>query len=85
MSVQLHLHLLRLDVAGKSPRAQTVEGLSIAAISYYALGLVVYALKAAKASGLSINIDIATGLAIPVVVGAVAYFTSRIRRQLHQK
>ena len=64
---------------------QTVEGLSIAAISYYALGLVVYALKAAKASGLSINIDIATGLAIPVVVGAVAYFTSRIRRQLHQK
>ena len=64
---------------------QTVEGLSIAAISYYALGLVVYTLKAAKASGLSINIDIATGLMIPVVVGAVTYFTSRIRRQLHQK
>jgi len=64
---------------------QTVEGLSIAAISYYTLGLAVYALKAAKAAGLSINIDIATGLAIPLVVVAVAYFTSRIRHQLHQK
>jgi uncharacterized membrane-anchored protein len=31
------------------------EGLSIAAISYYALGLVVSGFKAAKASGLGIN------------------------------
>lgn len=32
-----------------------VEGLSIAAISYYALGLVVSGFKATKASGLGIN------------------------------
>lgn len=62
---------------------QTVEGLSIAAISYYTLSLLVYAFKAAKASGLPINPDIATGLAVPFVIAGVAYFTSRIRRKLH--
>jgi uncharacterized membrane-anchored protein len=64
---------------------QTVEGLSIAAISYYALGLLGYAFKAAKAWGVPINTDIATGLAIPLVIAAVAYFTARIRRKLYQK
>jgi uncharacterized membrane-anchored protein len=63
---------------------QTVEGLSIAAISYYTLSLLVYGFKAAKAAGLQINTDIATGVAVPLVVAAVAYFTSRIRRKLHQ-
>ncbi len=63
---------------------QTVEGLSIAAISYYALGLVMYGLKAAKASGLGINTDIATGIAIPVVIAAVAYLTSKIRLKFNQ-
>lgn len=64
---------------------QTVEGLSIAAISYYVLGLVAYGLKAAKATGLAINTDIATGFAIPVVIATVAYFSSIIRRRLGQK
>jgi hypothetical protein len=31
------------------------------------------------------NLDIATGLAISVIVAAVAYFTSKIRHKLHQK
>lgn len=62
---------------------QTVEGLSIAAISYYTLSLLVYAFKAAKASGFPINPDIATGLAVPFVISGVAYFTSRIRRKIH--
>lgn len=64
---------------------QTVEGLSIAAISYYALSLLVYAFKAAKASGIEINTDIATGLSIPLVIAVVAYFTAKVRRKLHQK
>lgn len=63
---------------------QTVEGLSIAAISYYTLGLLVYGFKAAKASGLNINTDIATGLAVLPVVALVAYFTARVRRKLNQ-
>ena len=63
---------------------QTVEGLSIAAISYYALSLLVYAFKAAKAGGLQINTDIATGLSIPLVIAVVAYFTAKVRCKLHQ-
>ena len=63
---------------------QTVEGLSIAAISYYALSLLAYAFKAAKAGGMQINTDIATGLSIPLVIAVVAYFTAKVRRKLHQ-
>lgn len=63
---------------------QTVEGLSIAAISYYTLSLLAYSFKAAKASGIQINPDIATGFAAPLVVVVVAYFTARIRRKMHQ-
>jgi uncharacterized membrane-anchored protein len=61
---------------------ETVEGLSVVAISYYLLGLVVYAAKSAKAAGLPINIEIATGLALPVVVGVVWYSIRRIHHRL---
>ena len=61
---------------------ETVEGLSVAAISYYLLGLVGYATKSAKAAGLLINTDIATGLALPFVVLAVWYSIRRIHRKL---
>ena len=61
---------------------ETVEGLSVAAISYYLLGLVGYATKSAKAAGLHINTDIATGLALPFVVLAVWYSIRRIHRKL---
>jgi uncharacterized membrane-anchored protein len=59
---------------------QTVEGLSVAAISYYLVGLISYAAKAAKAAGLGLDADIVTGLAIPVVVVAVGYGVWRVRR-----
>ncbi len=49
----------------------TVEGLSAAAISYYVLGLIAYAAKAIKAGGVALDVDLVTGLAIPVVVGLV--------------
>lgn len=61
---------------------ETVEGLSVVAISYYAVGLVGHAAKAAKAAGAPINIELATGLAIPVVVGGVWLMIRRIRRRL---
>jgi uncharacterized membrane-anchored protein len=64
---------------------QTVEGLSIAAISYYLVGLVGlvgYAAKAAKTTGLSLDVDIVTGLSIPVVVGLVGAALWRLRRQV---
>jgi len=61
---------------------QTVEGLSIAAISYYLVGLVGYAAKAAKGAGISLDVDIATGVSIPIVVGLVGAALWRLRRQI---
>jgi uncharacterized membrane-anchored protein len=62
---------------------QAVEGLSVAAISYYMIGLLGYAAKAAKAAGLPINADISTGLLVPVVVGAVWLGLRRMHRRMH--
>ena len=62
---------------------RTVEGLSIAAITYYVISLVFYAGKAANAAGLPINPEIAAGAMIPVVLGSVVWLTRRIRRHFH--
>lgn len=60
---------------------QTVEGLSVAAISYYVVGLVGYLLKGAKeAHWLPLPLDLAVALCVPLVVLAMAYVVSRIRR-----
>lgn len=47
---------------------ETVEGLSVAAISYYLVGLIGHAAKALQANGVAIDPDTVSGLAIPVVV-----------------
>ena len=62
---------------------QTVEGLSVVAISYYALGLVNYAAKALK-DGLPLTPDAITGLAVLPVLAAVALFVRRLRRHFEQ-
>jgi uncharacterized membrane-anchored protein len=62
---------------------QTVEGLSVAAIAYYAAGLVSYLAKAAKAGGVPINADLFVGLSVPVLAGAVYLAVRRARRRLH--
>lgn len=59
---------------------QTVEGLSVAAICYYAAGLVGYGAKALKAAGLRIDPDLAVGLAIPVLALAVFAAVRRAHR-----
>lgn len=61
---------------------ETVEGLSVAAISYYVVGLVGYAAKAASASGIKLPVEQVTGLAIPVVVFLVWLALQRARRRL---
>lgn len=54
--------------AGLQLRLQeTVEGLSVVAISYYLIGLLGYGFKGAKALGLPINPDVAISIAVPVV------------------
>ncbi len=59
---------------------QTVEGLSIVAISYYAISLLGYAFKAGKAAGIPLNTDIATGLSVPLVLLSVGFFVIRLRK-----
>jgi uncharacterized membrane-anchored protein len=61
----------------------TVEGLSIAAISYYVISLLLYGGKAAKAAGAPINPEIAAGALIPLVLWAVWRTTRRIHAKLH--
>lgn len=59
---------------------QTVEGLSVAAISYYVVGLVSYVAKAAKDAGVSpVSPGLLTGLLVPVVVIAMWWTVRRIR------
>ena len=67
---------------------ETVEGLSVVAISYYLVGLVVYLAKGLKAAGLPVDPAIAAGVAIPVVLGLVWLGVRRLRRAVtggHEK
>lgn len=61
---------------------QTVEGLSVVAISYYLLGLIFYAAKAARKAGVPLDPTIAAGIALPLAVGAVWFFLHRLKRKL---
>jgi len=61
----------------------TVEGLSIAAISYYVVSLILYLAKAGKAAGLPLNPELAAGASIPLVLWGVAALVRRIHRRLH--
>lgn len=58
----------------------TVEGLSIAAVTYYIVGLVGYAAKAFKAAGGRVDPDLAMGLSIPVIAGLMAWGLRKMRR-----
>ena len=60
----------------------TVEGLSIAAISYYVIGLALYGGKALKATGLPINPEIIAGALVPLVLWSVWRTTRRIHAKL---
>ena len=61
---------------------ETVEGLSVVAISYYLVGLIGYAAKGAKAAGLHVDPDAAILFALPVVLGMVWLGVRRLRRAL---
>ncbi len=63
---------------------QTVEGLSVAAISYYCAGLVGYLAKAAKVAGASVDPDLVVGLTVPVVAVAALLAIRRARRRIHR-
>lgn len=61
---------------------QSVEGFSIFAISYYAVGLVAYLLKAAKSLGAALNPELLTGLSAPLILAGVWLSVRRVRKRL---
>ena len=60
-----------------------MEGLSIAAISYYVISLLLYGAKALKATGLPLNPEVAAGACVPLVLWGVWRMTQRVRHTLH--
>lgn len=65
---------------------QTVEGLSVAAVSYYVLGLLGYLFKGAKDAGmLPFDPTIATAAVLPAVLLLVWFLIRRIRRKHSEK
>lgn len=61
---------------------QTVEGLSIAAISYYLIGIVNYVAKGLQATNPAIKPELITGISVPFVLGLTAYSVWRMRRHI---
>ena len=62
----------------------TVEGLSIAAISYYVVSLILYLGKAGKEAGLPIKPELLAGALIPLVLWGVWRTTKKIHEKLHE-
>ncbi|WP_244937027.1 DUF3422 family protein [Marinomonas communis] len=85
MSIQSqNQHLLAsMDRRSKIQLAMqhTVEGLSVAAISYYSIGLLKYLIEAAYDNGAPINKSLAVGITVPLVIGGVWWATRRIHKR----
>ncbi|MGO1120249.1 DUF3422 family protein [Rhodovibrionaceae bacterium A322] len=65
---------------------ETVEGLSVAAITYYGVGLVVYGAKALKSANLlPLSIELVGGLAIPIIATSVWVGVRRVRRMISKQ
>jgi uncharacterized membrane-anchored protein len=62
----------------------TVEGLSIAAISYYVVSLLLYVAKALKTVGVPLNPEMAVGGLIPLVLWGVWSTSRRIHKSVMQ-
>ncbi|MEI2386356.1 DUF3422 domain-containing protein [Breoghania sp. JC706] len=58
---------------------QTVEGLSVAAISYYVVGLVGHLFEGAEKAGVPLSPGLAKAVSVPVVVLVIWYLVRRIR------
>lgn len=61
---------------------ETVELLSIAAVTYYGVGLVGYAFKGLKALGIGVNPEVAMAVSIPIVAFLVARVVRNVRKIL---
>ena len=59
---------------------QTVEGLSVAAVSYYVVGLIGYVAKGAGAERFGLKDSTVTAMAVPIVLIVIWLLVRRIRR-----
>ena len=60
---------------------QAVETLSVAAIAYYAAGLIGYVAKGLKAQGIPLDVDIVVAIAVPFLVLLTVLASGRLRRR----
>lgn len=61
---------------------QTVEGLSVAAISYYGVGLIGYILKAGKDQGLPVDLNLMSGTSVPIIFLLTWFFLHKARARV---
>lgn len=61
---------------------ETVEGLSVVAISYYSIGIASTGFKAVKAAGYDINVGLATGISAPIILAGAFLLIRFIRRSV---
>jgi len=61
---------------------QTVEGLSVAAISYYGMQLFETVLASLPSLGVKFNHDLVSGIAVPIVIGIVFVGTRFVHKRL---
>lgn len=64
---------------------QSVEGFSIFAITYYAVGLLGYIFKSAKEVGLPLHAELLTGITAPVILAVVWLSVRRVKRRLKNR
>ncbi|SME94724.1 Uncharacterized membrane-anchored protein [Tistlia consotensis] len=91
--VDIHLEAQNRDLLRSMDRRarlqlmlqETVEGLSVAAITYYGVGLVHYLAEGLEAGGLHLPTSLVTGIAVPVVAGLCWIGLRRVRRQLAER
>ncbi|HUH58026.1 MAG TPA: DUF3422 domain-containing protein, partial [Pseudomonadales bacterium] len=63
---------------------QTVEGLSVVAISYYLVSLLGFVYQGLNTVGINMNVDIAKAISAPIVVGLMYLLVRRIRAYITQ-
>jgi uncharacterized membrane-anchored protein len=64
---------------------ETVEGLSVAAITYYVLGLVAYLAKGAHGFFPNLDVDLVPALTLPVALALVWWGVRRVRRRVTRR
>lgn len=61
---------------------QTVEGISVAAVTYYVVGLIGTLAESLATEGLPVNYSLVYIVSIPLVAATVFYFVRRVRHQI---